>query len=230
MSQLMQVTVPPNCRPGQLIQIQAPSGQVMQVQIPAGCHPGTMFQVQMPGSPAAPAASPPQQLQPNVKQLFLAVDTDQSGQIDATELQLALSSGGYHQFARRTATLLIRMYDNSRTGTISLPDFQRLWAALTQWRASFDMFDTDRSGSIDVGELATALGACGYKLSTPVVQLMMRQHDADGSGTISFDEYIQLNVELSICTSAFSKRDTQRIGRITLSYEDFITLLLESRV
>jgi Ca2+-binding EF-hand superfamily protein len=159
-TQLMAVQVPQGCYAGQLLQIQAPNGQLMQVQIPQGIGPGQQFQVRLPTSIEIPEIPQPshqqpqqQQQQGNVQQLFQAVDTDHSGQIDVGELQRALSSGGYHQFQVRTASLLIRMFDQNRSQTIGFSEFQGLWNYLTQWKQSFDQFDQDRSGSIDHQEL-----------------------------------------------------------------------------
>ena len=49
-TQLMQVQVPQGCVAGQMLQIQAPSGQVLQVQIPQGMVPGSVFHVQVPSA------------------------------------------------------------------------------------------------------------------------------------------------------------------------------------
>ena len=46
----MQVTVPEGVLPGQMVQVQAPSGQMVQVQVPAGLQPGQPLQIQMPAS------------------------------------------------------------------------------------------------------------------------------------------------------------------------------------
>jgi programmed cell death protein 6 len=59
---------------------------------------------------------------------------------------------------------------------------------------------------------------------------MLAKYDADSSGSISFDEYIQLHVELSILTAAFKKADTGMQGRISVNYEEFVGMVLESRV
>ena len=43
----MNITVPQGVVPGQLIQIQTPSGQLVSVAVPAGIAPGAMFQIQV---------------------------------------------------------------------------------------------------------------------------------------------------------------------------------------
>ena len=44
---LMNVTVPQGVMPGQLLQLQTPSGQVVSVAVPAGMAPGGVFQIQV---------------------------------------------------------------------------------------------------------------------------------------------------------------------------------------
>lgn len=47
--------------------------------------------------------------------------------------------------------------------------------------------DTNRSGTLDVMELQKALALGGLNFSLKTVQAMMRLHDKDGSGNISFE-------------------------------------------
>ena len=53
---MMTVTCPADVAPGQLINVQTPTGAVLQVQIPAGVGPGQGFQVPIP--PTAQVAAP----------------------------------------------------------------------------------------------------------------------------------------------------------------------------
>ena len=62
----------------------------------------------------------------NAYQLFQAVDMDRSGKIDHVELQTALSSGGM-KFNEQTARLLIGMFDQDRSGTVNIQEFQGLY-------------------------------------------------------------------------------------------------------
>ena len=47
---IMQIQVPQGCVAGQMIQMQAPSGQILQYQIPQGKVPGNVFPVSVPGA------------------------------------------------------------------------------------------------------------------------------------------------------------------------------------
>ncbi|ETV79125.1 hypothetical protein H257_07860 [Aphanomyces astaci] len=56
-------------------------------------------------------------------------------------------------------------------------------------RHSFDTFDTDGSGSIDVHELRLLLSELGIPISDRELQAGFQEMDTDGSGTIDFDEF-----------------------------------------
>ena len=49
----MQVTVPAGVSPGEMVQIQTPSGQMVQAQVPAGLQPGQAFQIELAPQPQA---------------------------------------------------------------------------------------------------------------------------------------------------------------------------------
>lgn len=52
-------------------------------------------------------------------QVFARVDRDRSGQINATELQSALSNGTWKPFNPETVRLMIGMFDRDNSGTVN---------------------------------------------------------------------------------------------------------------
>ena len=58
--------------------------------------------------------------QDQIRQWFMAVDADRSGQICATELQRALVNGNMSRFSEETCRMLISMFDNNHSGTIDV--------------------------------------------------------------------------------------------------------------
>lgn len=56
----------------------------------------------------------------------------------------------------------------------------------------FNLFDTDQSGAIDEKELRDAMKALGFEASKPEVAKMIAEIDKDGSGTIDFDEFVDM--------------------------------------
>ena len=61
--------------------------------------------------------------QQQVRGWFMAVDSDRSGQISATELQQALVNGNMSRFSEETCRMLISLFDNNHSGTIDINEF-----------------------------------------------------------------------------------------------------------
>eukprot|EP01050_Picozoa_sp_SAG11_P007855 SAG11_NODE_666_length_7841_cov_24.388272_9_plen_153_part_00 len=68
-------------------------------------------------------------------------------------------------------------------------------------REAFDLFDTDKSGSIDYHELKVAIRALGFDIKKEEVRRIIVEVDREGTGTIEFPEF------LSIMTEKISSRD-----------------------
>ena len=67
---------------------------------------------------------------------------------------------------------------------------------LVALRAEFNTHDTDGSGEIELSELCEVVKSLGGQLSDEQVQALFREMDSDGSGTISWDEYLGLMIKL----------------------------------
>ena len=70
-----------------------------------------------------------------------------------------------------------------------------------EFKEAFDLFDTDKSGTIDYQELKVALKALGFQVKKQDVVQIMKEYDHDGSGMISFDDFIE------VCTIKTAERD-----------------------
>ena len=57
---------------------------------------------------------------------------------------------------------------------------------------NFNLFDSDHSGTIDIEELKQALSNLGIDAKNQTLQNMMNDIDKNQSGTIDFDEFIEM--------------------------------------
>ncbi|KAG9242397.1 calcium binding modulator protein-like protein [Calycina marina] len=182
-----------------------------------------------PPSPAPPSPAPPNGADPTLWPLFKAVDKDSSGQLTERELRAALVNGDWSSFDPHTVTMMIRMFDSDRSGSIGFDEFCGLWGFLAAWRSLFDRFDVDHSGNISLNEYTSALVAFGYRLSPPFVNTLFKTFDKRSKGAISFDLFVQSCISLKRMTDVFKKYDDDRDGFITLSFEDFLAEIIKQR-
>ena len=157
-------------------------------------------QQQGPIHPGAPQ-------QAELMQWFQAVDQDRSGKITADELKQALAAGNGASFSLEACAMLIKLFDRDHSKKVDFQGFSQLFHFVNQWRASFSMYDRDRSCSIDAGELGQALQHMGYRLSQQTVNSLIAKFSSNiHHGQITFDSFIMACVQLQQLTSirAFS--------------------------
>eukprot|EP00296_Roombia_truncata_P000683 JP436370.1.p1 GENE.JP436370.1~~JP436370.1.p1 ORF type:complete len:158 (+),score=49.73 JP436370.1:20-493(+) len=93
----------------------------------------------------------------------------------------------------------------------------------------FEMFDTNRDGTIEAKELGTAMRSLGQNLSPAEVQELLEEFDSDKNGSISFNEFLEIMarrmaVQDSIdLNSAFQEFDENGDGHIS---KDELRLML----
>ncbi|KAJ5711650.1 hypothetical protein N7488_005806 [Penicillium malachiteum] len=176
----------------------------------------------------------PQQLFP----LFRAANSSHSGALTEHELGSALVNGDYTSFHPRTVKMMIRMFDREGNGIINFEEFVSLWRYLAAWRELFDRFDEDRSGRISLQEFEKALVAFGYRLSPQFISVLFtifesktRQLAAPSRNPahngMSFDLFVQACITLKRMTDVFKRYDDDRDGYITVSFEEFLTEILQ---
>ncbi|OJJ48610.1 hypothetical protein ASPZODRAFT_158283 [Penicilliopsis zonata CBS 506.65] len=172
----------------------------------------------------------PQQLFP----LFRAANSSHSGALTELELGSALVNGDFSSFHPKTVKMMIRMFDRNGSGTISFDEFVSLWRYLAAWRELFERFDEDRSGRISLTEFEKALVAFGYRLSQPFVTVLFSTFEAKGRQVaghnapgMSFDLFVQACISLRRMTDVFKRYDDDRDGYITVSFEEFLTEILQ---
>jgi len=61
-----------------------------------------------------------------------------------------------------------------------------------EFREAFSLFDRDGDGSITTKELATVIRSLGQNPTEAEIQDMIDEVDADGNGTIDFNEFLDL--------------------------------------
>lgn len=166
----------------------------------------------------------PPGVNPEAYQWFQTVDTDRSGFINMKELKQALVNSNWSAFNDETCLMMINMFDKTKTGRIDMFGFSALWDFMQRWRALFQQYDRDRSGTISGTELHQALAQMGYNLSPQFAETLVRRFAVRSARPgIQLDRFIQVCTQLQSMTDVFRERDTNRSGNIRMNYEDFIS-------
>jgi len=198
-----------------------------------------------PGGFKVPLQTTPRPRPPGADPLlwewFDSVDKDRSGDIDATELQIALINGDWSHFDLNTICLLMNIVDRDRNDRIDFNEFSDLWTFIMGWQRVFDHFDRDRSGTINRTELQNALIYFGYKVTTELLDILQLKYDLTLSAPsacsaapcvppgITFDRFVRACVVLHQVTKAFNDLRTDHSGRdgcVEISYLRFLQTIL----
>ncbi|XP_028819941.1 peflin isoform X2 [Denticeps clupeoides] len=174
--------------------------------------------------PPPPTGNVPPGVNPEAQQWFSTVDTDHSGYINLKELKQALINSNSSAFNDETCLMMLNMFDKTKSGRMDLFGFSALWEFLQQWRALFQQFDRDRSGSISSNEMHQALSQMGYNLSPQFIQTLVVNYSTRGQpNAMQLDRFIQVCTQLQSMTLAFREKDTGMTGNVRMSYEDFLS-------
>ncbi|THU90655.1 EF-hand [Dendrothele bispora CBS 962.96] len=187
------------------------------------------------GSAAGHPMGSPSGADPQLRNLFAAVNTDNSGRITARELAIALMNGDWSHctpFDIDMVKMLMSIFDTDRSGTIGFNEFAGLWEYIKYLQNVFRNFDRNHSGSIDGGELQEALSQIGFQLSDRLLKLVQWKYGTTTGDyqtarlTISFDRFIRAYVDIDRWSKAYQKLRGDQNG---WNYDDFMyTVLTEA--
>ncbi|RLN00083.1 hypothetical protein C2845_PM06G10430 [Panicum miliaceum] len=147
------------------------------------------------GGPRMPAAE--------VERVFRRYDANGDGKISAEELASVLRALGAPPGPGEVRRMMDEM-DADRDGFVDLAEFVAFHcggaggarregedddATEAELREAFRMYDADRNGLISARELHRVLRQLGDKCSVADCSRMIRSVDADGDGSVNFDEF-----------------------------------------
>lgn len=101
-------------------------------------------------------------------------------------------------------------------------------------REAFNLFDTDGSGTIDPKELKAAMQSLGFEAKNQTIYQMIGDIDKDGSGSIDFEEFLDMMTAKMVRESAagyFSREGLHRTNYVcvTVNYRAIRTRARTSR-
>ena len=79
-------------------------------------------------------------------------------------------------------------------------------------KEAFDIFDIEQNGAIPISELVNAMKSLGFDTKNPAIFKMVAEMDADGSGQIDFDEF--LDMMTARISDKNTKADLERVFKL----------------
>ncbi|KAG6380697.1 hypothetical protein JVT61DRAFT_5074 [Boletus reticuloceps] len=90
-------------------------------------------------------------------------------------------------------------------------------------KEAFELFDTDKDGSLDYHELKVAMRALGFDMKKAEVLKILRDHDKSGHGLMEFEDFAKIMSERILARDpmeeirrAFQLFDDDNTGKISL--------------
>eukprot|EP00210_Caulerpa_lentillifera_P001778 g1708.t1 len=133
-------------------------------------------------------------------------------------------------FSLDTVAHLIRLYDTSGSGEVSLADFRQLHSFLINVQQSYNYFDRDRSGTLTPDEVYQALLYSGFTtLSQQAFYALVKAFDPTRQGQLGLSEYIEMTLFIRSVTATFTALDTRSTGNITMDFDKFLYACANTR-
>jgi len=125
-------------------------------------------------------------------------------------------------FSLKFSNGIIRLMDQTATGTLSYEEFAQTHALFTRLLSQFQTADTNRDGQISVPEVSVLIKAAGFALDEHSFMELCKAYDLEKTGYFELVEYIGLYVFASNCRSIFTAFDPYKAGSITLDFSKFV--------
>ncbi|ODN77426.1 hypothetical protein L202_04605 [Cryptococcus amylolentus CBS 6039] len=104
-----------------------------------------------------------------LRNMFNAFDSTRTGQLSGGDLQRLLAKDATMDAREDSVKMLMNIFDTDRSGSINFQEFEGLYRYIQDWHGIFRRFDTDASGLIDRAELHSALLGFGFSLPPEMV-------------------------------------------------------------
>lgn len=137
-----------------------------------------------------------------MRKAFQMFDTTKCGFIDTVKISTILNTLG-QQFDEGELQDLIDEEDPEETGKVNFDQFANIAsnfliededaeAMQQELKEAFRLYDREGNGYITTSTLKEILAALDDKLTNDDLDGMINEIDADGSGTVDFDEFMEM--------------------------------------
>nr|XP_019920735.2 calpain-9-like isoform X1 [Crassostrea gigas]XP_019920737.2 calpain-9-like isoform X2 [Crassostrea gigas] len=174
-----------------------------------------------------PEVKPPSGRDP-FRELFLK-HAGEDGKLKAKELKefvLQLSTTELNEplkFSTETCRSLITMMDRNKSGAVDHEEASKMWKEVKAYRAVFQQFDLDGSGTVDTYELDKLFSTLGFPVNRMVQTAIVRRY-ADRNNKIRLTDFIIVICKLTLMFQIFKDQQvkTGRPDSATFSMNEFL--------
>ncbi|MCO5603670.1 hypothetical protein L7F22_057821 [Adiantum nelumboides] len=151
------------------------------------------------GQPAASKVQPTDEQRQEIREVFDLFDVDNSGTIDAEELQEAMRSLGFEARPEEIKQM-IEEIDGNQNGSIEFEEFLQMMTGKIGESAStkeiskiFDQYFKDpKTGTVTYQNLKTVVLQLGLKITDEELWEMIAEADYDGDRQLNREEFINI--------------------------------------
>ena len=115
--------------------------------------------------------------------MFNRVDTGNKGRIGIDQMQRVLINKNGKPFSFPLCFALVNMYDMTKTGTLDINEWAKLWDYLMFWKSKFDTVDRDGGGTISFTEFSNLI------LQNSPFKSIMNDQDIHNMCRLAFDRF-----------------------------------------
>ncbi|XP_017480597.1 PREDICTED: troponin C isoform X1 [Rhagoletis zephyria] len=137
-----------------------------------------------------------------MRNAFKAFDHDERGYIEYSDVQTILEILG-QKLDEKAIKALLKEVDKANSGKLDFGQFCKLAARfveveddapalVSELKEAFRVYDKEGKGYLTVQVLRDILRELDDKLSAADLDMIIEEIDADGSGTVDFDEFLQV--------------------------------------
>ncbi|KAK7276259.1 hypothetical protein RIF29_17397 [Crotalaria pallida] len=128
-----------------------------------------------------------------VRKIFSKFDKNGDGKISSSELKEMLVALGSKTTSEEVRSMM-EVIDQNGDGYIDLKEFADFHCTKgsedsKELKDAFDLYDLDKNGLISANELHSVLKKLGEKCSLGDCRRMISNVDADGDGSVNFEEF-----------------------------------------
>nr|XP_042710096.1 calpain-12 [Chrysemys picta bellii] len=128
------------------------------------------------------------------------------------------------RFQLETCRQMIRLFDYSKNGRLSLEEFKTLWERLREWKAIFTEHDRDKSGNMDAYEMRLALATAGFHLNNQFCEIITNQYRNRGL-FIDLNSFLSCLAHLTWIFRQCKTRDRDGTGIVTMAHKEWLELI-----